>query len=54
VTVAGVGTATFSDPISLSVFAFPTFSEFIATDTSKSADILDTFAVTAGFAGYNM
>ena len=54
VTVATVGTATFSDPISLSVFAFPTFSEFSATDTSLGTDILDTFAVAAGFAGYNM
>jgi len=54
VTVATVGTATFSDPTSLSVFAFPTFSEFSATDTSLGTDILDTFAITAGFAGYNM
>jgi hypothetical protein len=54
VTVAGVGTATFSDPISLSVFSFSTFSEFSVTDTSLGVDILDTFAVTAGFAGYEM
>lgn len=54
VTVAGVGTATLSDAFSLSVEAFPTFSEFSATDTSMSTDILDTFAVASGFAGYNM
>jgi hypothetical protein len=54
VTVAGIGTATFSDPISLSVFAFPTFSEFSVTDTALATDILDTFAVTSGFAGYDM
>jgi hypothetical protein len=54
VTVAGVGTATFSDSISLSMFAFPTFSEFGVTDTSTSSDILDTFAVTSEFAGYDL
>jgi hypothetical protein len=54
VNVAGIGTATFSDAMSLSVFAFSTFSEFSATDTATSTDILDTFAVTSGFAGYNM
>jgi hypothetical protein len=54
VTVAGIGTATFSDPISLSVFVFSTFSEFSVTDTSAATDILDTFAVASGFAGYNM
>jgi PEP-CTERM motif len=54
VTVAGVGSATFSDPLSLSVFDFPTFSEFSVTDTALSTDILDTFAVTSGFAGYDM
>jgi hypothetical protein len=30
-TVAGVGSATLSDPVSLSVFVFPTFSEFSVT-----------------------
>jgi hypothetical protein len=54
VTVAGIGTATFSDPISLLVEVHSTFSEFGATDTSIGQDILDTFAVTSGFAGYNM
>jgi hypothetical protein len=54
VTVAGVGSATLTDPVSLSVFAFPTFSEFSVTDTVLSTDILDTFAVTSGFAGYDM
>jgi hypothetical protein len=54
VTVAGIGTATLSDPVSLSVFAFPTFSEFSVTDTLLSSDILDTFAVESGFAGYDM
>jgi hypothetical protein len=54
VTVAGVGTATFSDPISVSVSAYPTFSEFGSTDISASNDILDDYAVTAGFAGYKM
>jgi hypothetical protein len=54
VTVAGIGTATLSDAMSLSVFAFSTFSEFSVTDTALSTDILDTFAVTSGFAGYNM
>jgi hypothetical protein len=54
VTVAGIGTATFSDPISLSVFVFPAFSEFSVTDTALSTDVLDTFTVVSGFAGYNM
>jgi hypothetical protein len=54
VTVAGIGTATLSDPFSLSVLVFPTFSEFEATDTSIGEDILDTFATASGFAGYNM
>jgi hypothetical protein len=54
VTVAGIGTATWSDPVLLSVFAFPTFSEFSVTDTTSSTDILDTFAVASGFAGYDM
>ena len=54
VSVAGIGTAVFSDPVSLSVLAFPTFSEFSVTDTADSTDILDTFAVTSGFAGYGM
>jgi hypothetical protein len=54
VTVAGIGSATFSDPLSLSVSAFPTFSEFSVTDTALSTDILDTFAVASGFAGYDM
>jgi len=54
VTVAGLGTAMFNDPISLSVSAFSTFSEFSVTDTSTSVDILDTFAVASGFAGYDM
>ena len=54
VTVAGVGSATFSDPVSLSVFVFPTFSEFSVTDTALSTDILDTFALTSVFAGYDM
>jgi hypothetical protein len=54
VTIAGVGTATFNDALSLSVFVFPTFSEFSATDTALSTDLLDTFAVASGFAGYNM
>jgi hypothetical protein len=54
VTVAGVGSATLSDAMSLSFFAFPTFSEFSVTDTLLSTDVLDTFAVTSGFAGYTM
>jgi hypothetical protein len=54
VSVAGIGTATFDDAVSLSVSAFPTFSEFSVTDTTHSVDILDTFAVTSAFAGYGM
>jgi hypothetical protein len=54
VTVAGIGTATLSDAVSLSVFAYPTFSDFSVIDTPLSSDILDTFAVASGFAGYNM
>jgi hypothetical protein len=54
VSVAGIGTATIGDAMSLSVFEFPTFSEFSVTDTAVSTDILDTFATPSIFAGYGM
>jgi PEP-CTERM motif len=54
VTVAGLGSATFTDPVLLTVSPSSTYSEFSVTDTALSTDILDTFAVTSGFAGYDM